>query len=286
MSWVCLWEAGCRLGEGPLWCADTGTLLFVDIKAREILSWRDGATARFGVPSEIGCIVKRRQGGLAAALRDGIAFVTLDPFTVEMALPVEADLPGNRFNDGKVDPQGRLWAASMDDACKQPTGAIWRIGADLAARRMAGGHIVGNGFGWSPDGATMYFTDSENRTILAYDFADGEISGRRVFATVAPEHGYPDGLTVDAEGHVWSCHWDGARVTRYRPDGSVERVVAMPVPRPTSLAFGGPQLDRLFVTSASIDLSPESLAAAPLSGALFEIDTAGVRGKPETAFAG
>jgi sugar lactone lactonase YvrE len=287
-AWRCVWQAQALLGEGPLWWPERQALLFVDIKRPAILCWSEaGGTAAWPMPSEVGCIVHRRGGGLLAAVREGIAAVTLDPLSVELVRPLEGDLPGNRFNDGKCDPQGRLWVASMDDAILAPSGAVWRVGHDLAARRMAGGHIVGNGFGWSPDGRTMYFTDSENRVIVAYDFdgADGTIANRRTFATVAPEAGYPDGLTVDAEGGVWSAHWDGWRITRYRPDGTVDQVVEMPVPRPTCLAFGGPDLDRLYVTSASIGLTADQLADAPLSGGLFEV-AAGVRGRAEPRFAG
>jgi sugar lactone lactonase YvrE len=288
-QWRCLWQAETLLGEGPLWWAERETLLFVDIKRPAILSWStNGVTASYPMPMEIGCITLRRHSGLAAMLRDGLAFVDLSPLAISLVLEIERELPDNRFNDGKCDPQGRLWSASMDDRVKDPTGAIWRISGDLSASRMEeSGHIVGNGFGWSPDGATMYFTDSEARVIFAYAFdgATGALGARRVFATVPADAGYPDGLTVDEEGGVWSAHWDGGRITRYRPDGSIDRVILMPVPRPTSLAFGGDGLGRLFVTSASIGLSADALAEAPLSGALFEVD-AGVRGRPEARFTG
>ena len=284
----CCWDIKAVLGEGPLWWPEQGRLLFVDIKAPAILSWHPTQpTRRYALDSEIGCMVHRRSGGFVAALRKGLAVVELEPFAVEPFLPFESDMPGNRPNDGKCDPSGRLWVASMDNAVKAASGAIWRLGADHALIRMAKGHIVGNGFGWSCDGRTMYFTDSENRTIFAYDFdpANGSLGQRRVFATIAADAGYPDGLCVDGENYVWSAHWDGARITRYAPDGTVDRVIAMPVPRPTSLAFGGADLDRLYVTSASIDLTPEQVAAAPLSGGLFELDV-GVRGVAEPRFAG
>ena len=287
-QWRCLWDAKTLLGEGPLWHEERQCLLFVDIKRPAILArYQDGRTARYPMPSEIGCIVRRRSGGLVAALKSGLAFIDLDPLRVEVVVPLEADLPGNRPNDGKCDPAGRLWVATMDNAVKSATGAIWRVSGDLCCERVAGGHIVGNGFGWSPDHATMYFTDSEERTIFAFAFdaATGALGDKRVFATIAADAGYPDGLAVDAEGGVWSAHWDGGRITRYRPDGGIDRVVSMPVPRPTSLAFGGPGYGQLFVTSASIELDAAALAQAPLSGGLFEVD-AGVRGLPEPCFAG
>lgn len=287
-GWQCLWEADALLGEGPLWWREAGGLLFVDIKRPAILFWHPSRQAkRFPMPSEIGCIAHRRGGGLVAALRDGIYAVTLEPFSCRLMCELEADLSCNRFNDGKCDPAGRLWVASMDDGCSQPTGQVWRVSTQFVPSRMVGGFAVGNGFGWSPDGETMYFTDSNNRVIFAYPFnrAEGTLGERRVFATIPADAGYPDGLTVDAEGGVWSAHWDGWRVTRYLPDGRIDRVVRMPVPRPTSLAFGGQDWERLFVTSASIDLTPEQRSQAPLSGGLFEIE-AGVRGLPDHRFAG
>ena len=290
MAWRCLWPAEALLGEGPLWCPDQDRLLFVDIKGPAILSWWPDGTGRhdrIAVPDEIGCLVARRAGGFLAAFRKALALVALDPLAIRDLCPIEPELPGNRCNDGKCDPQGRLWLATMDDAIRTASGAIWRLTGDGTLCRIADGHVVGNGFGWSPDGTVMYFTDSEERVIYAYPFdgPSGSLGPRRRFAEVPADAGFPDGLTVDREGGVWSAHWDGARVTRYRPDGRIDRVIGLPVPRPTSLAFGGADLDRLFVTSAAIGLSAEQRSRYPLSGGLFELD-AGVRGLPACPFAG
>jgi len=284
-----VWATGALLGESPVWDEERQRLLFVDIKRPAIHAWGlDGACHSYPMRSEIGCIVLRQSGGLVAALRSGLAFVTLEPeFTVEMFSAIDTDLPGNRPNDGKCDPAGRLWLASMDNAEQEASGRIWRITPDRQAACMGQGFVVGNGIGWSRDGSVMYFTDSANRTIFSYlfDMATGGLGERRCFATVPPDAGYPDGLTVDAEGYVWSAHWDGGRITRYRPDGRVDRVVPMPVPRPSSLTFGGEKYDRLYVTSASFGLSADALAKAPLSGGLFALDV-GVKGLPEPRFAG
>ena len=283
-----MWDAKAVLGESPLWWPEQNRLLFVDIKKPAILSWHPNeGCERYPLDSEIGCLVHRRKGGFMAALRSGLASINLNPFSVSSIQSFEADMPGNRPNDGKCDAAGRLWVASMDNAETQPHGAIWRISADLTGQRMDGGFIVGNGFGWSRDGHTMYFTDSANRTIFAYAYAPatGNIGQRRIFATIGEDAGYPDGLCVDAEDHVWSAHWNGWRITRYRPDGTIERVIPMPVPLVTSLTFGGMDLDKLYITTASIGLNEKELAAAPLSGGLFELDT-GIRGVPEPRFAG
>lgn len=284
----CVWAAQALLGEGPVWWPERDCLLFVDIKRPAIHTWRsDGVTSTIPMPAEVGSVVLRQSGGLVAALRSGIAFVDFDTLDVSIFATPEHDLPGNRFNDGKCDPRGRYWLASMDDSVTRPTGAIWRLDSDLRATRMGQGFIVGNGFGWSPDGRTMYFTDSENRVILAHaiDSDSGTLGAAQVFARVAADAGYPDGLCVDAQGYVWSAHWDGWRITRYAPDGGVDRVIPMPVPRPTSVAFGRAGLDRLYVTSSRMNLDAETLGRAPLSGGLFELDV-GVCGRPEPRFAG
>jgi sugar lactone lactonase YvrE len=271
-----LWDAQCLLGEGPFWSERENCLYFVDIKGRQLLRWRGGQDGdRFSLARETGTVVPCVDGSFLAAQTGGFARIELAPWR-EVAVGPAVDEPvGNRFNDGKCDAAGRLWIASMDDACRHPTGAIWCLQPDGAVRRHADEFIVGNGFGWSLDGKTMYFTDSENRRVLAYtfDLDRGVLGDCRCFAVV-PEHaGYPDGLAVDDENHVWSAHWDGGCVTRYRPDGSIERVIGLPVPRPTSLAFGGPSRSTLFVTSARMGLDETQLAAAPLSGGLFALDT-------------
>lgn len=282
-----VWAAAALLGESPVWHAPSQCLFFVDIKRPAIHAWYlDGTHQSYPVPSEIGCIVATQRGGLVAAMRTGLARVQLAPtFTLDYFATIEANIPGNRPNDGKCDPAGRFWLASMDMAEQNARGRIWRI--DHQTTCMGQGHIIGNGFGWSPDGSVMYFTDSVQRVIYAYpfDLASGGLGERRCFASVPPDAGYPDGLAVDAQGFVWSAHWDGWRITRYRPDGQIDRVVPMPVPRPTSVAFGGIALDRLYVTSASIGLDTTTLAQAPLSGSLFELDV-GVSGCPVASFAG
>ncbi len=236
---------------------------------------------------KIGAIAFRNDGNLVAALKDEFAFIKLNPFSITPISLSKKEPLGNRFNDGKCDPAGRFWAASMDSACLRPTGAIWRLSPDLQAVEMEDKYTVGNGFGWSPDGCTMYFTDSDNRTIYAYPFdnVSGTLGKKERFATIANDEGFPDGLTVDSEGYVWSAHWDGWRITRYRPDGTIDRVISMPVPRPTSVIFGGKNFHKLYVTSARIGLSKGQILNAPSSGALFEIETE-VSGIPEPFFAG
>ncbi len=284
----CIAAAGCLLGEGPVWDGRNGRLYWVDIKkpAVHALDPATGECRRWPMPDEIGAIGLCRDGGLVAALRRGFAFVDLPQGEVRWIADLEADVPGNRFNDGKVDPLGRFWAGSMDDAERAPSGHLYRLDPDLSVTRFPAGFVVTNGIDWSHDGRTFYFVDSAARRILAYDFdmASGTPEAARLFARLGETQGYPDGLTLDADDHVWSAHWGGGRLTRYSPDGSVDRVITMPVPLCTSCCFGGKNLDILFVTSASIGLGAAALAAAPLSGGVFAIEGLGVRGRPAGVF--
>ena len=272
-----------------MWHPGENALFWVDIKGRAVHEFRpdDGTRRSYSVGEEIGCLVPRARGGWIAALRSGFAHLDLDGGSSTPVADPEADRPGNRFNDGKCDRRGRFWAGTMDDAATEPTGSVYRLSADGRVTRVLSGYIVTNGIGWSPDDRTMYFTDSKNKVILAYDFdaGVGELANERVFATVPAGEGTPDGLTVDAEGCVWSAHWDGWRITRYRPDGTIAEVIAMPVRRPTSCAFGGKGLDRLYVTSAREGLDEDTLAEGPLAGSLFEVRL-GVCGLAEVPYAG
>lgn len=281
--------AGSILGEAPLWAGDEQALYWADIKACLLhrLDVRSGDVRTWRLPNEVGSFALRACGGVVVALRTGLAFLDLDSGEVTPMADPEADRPANRFNDGKCDRRGRFWAGTLHDDEAAPLGALYRLDPDGACHMMRTGVICSNGLGWSPDDRTMYFTDSGTYRIFAYDFDldTGEIEGERVFVEDDPAGGGPDGLTVDAEGGVWSAKWDGWRVVRHTPDGTVDQVVELPVQRPTSCTFGGSRLDRLYVTSASIGLGPAELAAGPLAGALFVTDV-GVTGLAEPRFAG
>lgn len=285
----CVHEAYAMLGEGPLWCPREGMLYWLDIK-RPAINRFDPEAGRAGhwpMPSDIGCMALREEGGMVVALRSGFALLDLDTGAIEAISDPESDRPGNRFNDGKVDRQGRFWAGTLNDAESEPLGSLYRLDPDRTVTLMQDGVVVSNGIGWSPDDRTMYFTDSAIRTIWAYDFDpdSGAIANRRIFAEVPDGTGYPDGLTVDCEGYVWSAVWDGWRLVRYDPAGRIDREVVVPVQRPTSCMLGGPELKTLYVTSASIHLDAGALERGPLAGGLFalDVDTAGL---PEPRFAG
>lgn len=285
----CISSARALLGESPLWDFREKCLYWVDIEGKALYRYRpdEASTTSIPVAEEIGCIAMREGGGLIAASRSGFAFLDPDKGSLKIVVSPEPEQPGNRFNDGKCDRRGRFWAGTMDAAAERTSGSLYRLSPGLAVSRVLTGVTIPNGIGWSPDDRTMYFTDSAQGTIVAFDFESesGELGSPKGFALIDAADGVPDGLTVDAEGYIWSAHCGGWRVTRYNPAGAVDRVITLPVPRPTSCVFGGELLDRLYVTSASIGLLPEQLAKAPLSGRIFELNV-GVRGCREPVFSG
>ena len=285
----CALPARALLGEGPLWDPEDRLLYWVDIKGRAVHRFdpATGCDTQWPTPEPVGSLARRTTGGLVVALRSGFHFLDLDSGAVTPVAEPERDRPENRFNDGKPDRRGRFWAGSMHDPETLPTGALYRLDPDGACHRMVEGLICSNALCWSPDGRIMYHADTLRRVVWAWDSdpGRGEIANRRVFVELSGGEGAPDGATVDAEGFVWLAHWDGWQVTRHDPTGRTERVVRLPVQRPTCPAFGGPALDVLYVTSASIGLSAEALAAQPWAGGILALDP-GVRGVPEARFRG
>lgn len=277
------------LGEGPIWLNNEQKLAFVDILAPSIIlaNPADGSFQTHAMPELISAIVPRQRGGYLAAMQTDLKGIDLATGRMTTIAAPEAAKPGNRFNDGKCDRRGRFWAGTLAIDTTPGHGSLYRLDPDGRCLTVDTGFNISNGLGWSPDDRLFYFTDSGARRIYVYDFDidSGTIANRRQFVEVPEGVGTPDGLTVDAEGFVWSAHWDGWCITRYAPDGKVDRVINLPVPRPTSCAFGGPDFTTLYVTSARIRLSAQQLVEAPLSGSVFAI-RAGVAGLPETAFAG
>lgn len=288
----CVLTGKALIGEGPVWSVEEQRLYWADIVGKElnIFNPADGSNQKFDLPELVTSIAPRKNGlGLILTLRSSFAF--FDPKTqkLEKLVEPEPDKPGNRFNDGKCDRQGRMWGGTMGDVeWDQPLGSLYRLDADLKVARVEEGICCSNGLGWSPDSKTMYFTESFQHRIFAYDFdaKTGNVSNRRVFVKLdLHESAFPDGLTVDAEGYVWSAQPMFGRLARYAPDGKLERVIELPVSRGTSVAFGGPNLDILYVTTMRATLSEAQLAEEPLAGSLLALRP-GVKGLPETPFAG
>jgi sugar lactone lactonase YvrE len=275
-----------ELGEGPWWSVADGCLWRVDIRGRLLHRWQPltGDEDLHRMPSEIGFAVPTTDQKMVAGLRQGISLFDPADGSVEVLDHPAPERPEIRFNDGKTDRAGRLWAGTLTDDEREPTAALHRLSDDGSLATVVDGIVVSNGLGWSPDGLTMYYTDSGPQTIWAFDFDPdaGRPHNRRVFAIDVDR--YPDGLTVDAEGGVWSAKWDGSRVVRYDPDGSVSAVIDAPVSRPTSCMFGGPGLSTLYVTSARVGLDPAELAATP-AGCVLAVEP-GVAGIPEVPWRG
>jgi sugar lactone lactonase YvrE len=275
-------RAEAELGEGPTWDAAAGRLLWLDILRARVHTY-DPASGRRTVRTaeqHVGAVKPRAGGGLVLNLRDGIGLVDdAGDFRWLRHEPV----PGRRGNDAAVAPDGSLWAGTMRYDEAKGGGTLSRITGDGAAEVVLDDVTVSNGTGWSPDGRLMYYIDTPTRRIDVFDHdpATGRVSGRRPLATVEDGAGYPDGLTVDADGCVWVALWDGAAVRRYTPGGELDRVVRLPVPRVTACAFGGAGLTDLYITTARVGLSP----APPLAGSLMVLPGAGT-GVPQPAFAG
>ncbi len=279
-----------EVGETPMWIPEEQALYWIDSEAPMVYRWdASGEVQNYEPDFPITALIRRASGGWVAAAKDGL--YTWDHRTGEsrfLSNPMEgkADL---RFNDGIVDRQGRLLVGSMNQQdLEAPDGALYRMDADGSVHELDTGLAVANGIGLSPDGETVYVTDMFKGRILAYDYdtTKGEVSNRRVFASVPGDQGLPDGLIVDAEGFVWSAHWGGGRVTRYTPDGEVERsAISLPTANVTCLAFGGEDLDELFITTAWFMMSDEDRKAQPMAGDLFRLKT-DVKGLVEPAFAG
>lgn len=273
-------RAEAELGEGPTWDPDSGRLLWIDILGSRIHTY-DPACGRSSVrttPQHVGAVKPRVGGGLVLNLRDGVGLLDADDgFRWLHHEPV----PGRRANDAAVAPDGSLWAGTMRYDEAPGGGTLSRLTGDGPVEVILDDVAVSNGTGWSPDGRLMYYIDSPTRRVDVFDHEGGRVANRRPFVTIEDGAGFPDGLTVDAEGCVWVALWEGAAVRRYTPAGELDRVVPLPVPRVTACAFAGPDLTDLYITTARVGLA----APPPLSGSVFVVPGAG-KGLAQPAFAG
>jgi sugar lactone lactonase YvrE len=279
-------DANASLGEGAIWDSRKRVLYWVDIEAGEVHVY-DPATGKDRAVScgqQVGTVVPRAKGGVMVALRDGFAALDLDTGTLTMIADPEADKPRNRFNDGKCDPRGRFWAGTLG----QDGGALYRMDTDLSVTKVLEGIGTSNGIAWSLDRKTMYYIDTRVQEVWAFDYDDatGAIANKRTAISVPRESGHPDGSTLDAEGNLWVAHWDGWNVTCYDPKtGRALRRIDVPAQRVTSVAFGGPDLDTLYITTARIGLNDADLKKQPHAGGLFRCRP-GVKGIPAPEFGG
>lgn len=286
--WRCAVPGEDLLGETPLWCAATQTLLWLDIDNALLQRWHPASgrqdSFRFDA-RHVGTLALAQPGevllGLDLALqRFDIARGLLTPLC-----QVEPATLDNRLNDGRCDAQGRLWVGTMDNQLSRPNGAFYRVDPDGSVHRQFGDVIVSNSVAIAPDGRTLYFSDTRSFVTWAFDLdaASGTLSRQRIFVDHGATRDRPDGACVDAAGCVWNAIFGGGRVVRYTPEGAVDRVVALPVSNPTCVCLGGPDLRTLFITTARKFLSTEQLRAQPLAGSVLALEV-DVPGLPEARF--
>lgn len=277
-------------GEGVVWDQARSELLWVDVGAGRLHRGRPGPLAVEHLGSiDLGCplgaVAPAEDGGWIAAAGPGFARLRPDGGLTWVARPA-AGQPQLRMNDGACDPSGRFWAGTMEYAETPGAGTLYRLDPDGTCTPMVPGTTISNGLGWSLDAGTLWFADSGSATVDAFDFdaQAATVSARRTVVAFDPRDGVPDGLTVDAQDHIWVAIWDAGEVRRYSPDGDLVARVRLPVSRPTSCCFGGVDLDILFVSTARAGLSAEALIDEPDAGRLFRART-GVRGVAQPAFA-
>ncbi len=277
----------CTIGEGPVWDVAEQALYFIDILGKTVLRFDpvSGETRTWPVPDVIGSMALRAGGGAIVALTNGVH--ALDFVSGDCALlATSEDLNETvQLADGKVDRRGRFIVGSSDRTMKEPRGKLYAMGLDATLREIDNDIFLSNGPCWSPDDTILYHSDSIRNTVFAYDYdiETGTATNRRAWASTAELGGIPDGATIDTDGCMWMAICEGQKVVQFRPDGGLERVIDMPVKCPSSVIFGGPALDQLYVTS----LSPAFLGreAAPLDGCTFVIEGLGAKGLAEPRYA-
>jgi sugar lactone lactonase YvrE len=267
-------EAHASVGEGPSWDERSNTLVWIDIMANEVHVF-DPATGQdraIDVGQPVGAAALRQSGGLVLALRDGIALLDANLSNLRMVSNTEANIPTNRFNDGKCDAAGRFWAGTMAFEETPQVAALYRTNPDYSVARMLDNVTLSNGLDWTADNRQMYYIDSPTQGVDVFDFdlERGELGARRRLISIPKEEGLPDGMTVDAEGGIWVALHGSGTIRRYAPNGKLDQVIRVPSAQlVTCCAFGGPDLGDLYITSISYGLSPEALQQQPLAGALF-----------------
>jgi sugar lactone lactonase YvrE len=273
----------CLLGEGPVWDAKRKVICWVDILQGEIHEYSPQSKSHktIAVHKMIGAAVICTDGNFAVALRNGLGFVNRESGEVTMIADPENDIPGNRFNDGKCDPAGRFWAGTMSHTDEPEKGSLYVLDTDLSVTKKIANVSISNGLAWSLNEQTFYYIDTPTYTVVAYDYdkSTGEISNKRIVISIPMEDGSPDGMTMDNQGMLWVAHWDGWQITRWDPNtGEKLFHFQMPVARVTSCAFGGENLEDLYITSARIGLTEAQLTEQPLAGSLFVIKNIGYTG--------
>jgi len=251
------------LGEGPFWDSQIRALFWVDIIESKIYRMKEGRLEVSDAPALVSSISKNADGGYIITAGNAIYSWNGSTFIKLCSI----DESGTRFNDAKCGPDGGLWAGTMDLEQHRAIGNLYRVGRDLKPEKVLSMLTISNGLGWSPEGTVMYHADTPKGCVFAYDFNDGKLANRRIAFRFKENEGLPDGLCIDEEGCIWVAHYGGGRVSRWASDGRKLGEILFPTKNITSVAFGGDDLDVLFVTSARYGLESPDAAA----GALFKL---------------
>lgn len=270
-----------QLGEGVLWDMRTQSAAWTDIESSRFWHWQPGGNPEcFPLPQRLGSFaLTDTPGTYLSAFEDGFAAFTPATGAFQMLAPVTAGHAHLRMNDGRVDRNGIFWAGSMAEAEGDPHGSLWRYEGGDKATAFLGDIRIPNSLCWNRDGSSMYFADTPRQLIwrFAFDAVEGPVGAPAVFAEMHGER-YPDGSCIDSEDHLWNAQWGAGEIVRYRPDGSIERRVKLPVSQPSCVAFGGPDLNLLMITTARVELTAEQISSEPLAGALlvYQVDVTGL----------
>lgn len=279
-----------ELGEGPSWDCQLQCLYWVDILGRKLHIYypEDQSERTIEFNQYVSAVVPGKPGEVIVTLQHGFYRLDLKSEEIKPIADVENDVVTNRFNDGKCDPAGRLWAGTMSINEERFMGNLYRLDQDLRVKRILTGVSISNGMAWTSDKKTMYYVDTPTREIVAYDYeiSTGAISNRRVVVSIPETAGYPDGMTIDAEDKLWVAHWCGGRVSRWDPQsGRLLEEIIIPASRVTSCVFAGPELTDLYITTARVGLDEAAIKQEPGAGGLFRLTT-DVKGSPTFRFEG
>lgn len=282
-----------QLAEGPFWCAQQQTLYWVDIPACQVWCWHQvsNQTQHWTLPKKVSAVFTTQGERLLVTLADGVAYLDKQTGELEYLCELDTDIPGNRSNDAKCDPEGILWVGTMDDAEQKASGRLWKVTAEGKKTLMLEDIGISNTLAWDLSRGRFYFGDSMTRKVHAFPYPEFyDIRSQKAFFEVKEGIG-ADGSCIDQQACLWNANWDGSRMVRYSPEGEVLQTIELPFKKPTSCVFGGVDGNTLFITSASVASSEEELANQPLAGHVVAIDLKAeygidVAGEPSQSFAG
>ncbi|MEL6810692.1 MAG: SMP-30/gluconolactonase/LRE family protein [Bacteroidota bacterium] len=276
------YEIPAKLGEGAFWNYKTQEFYWIDIEGKQLHIYNPSTKSNRSLPtpSRIGTVVPETDSTAVVALEDGIYIMHTTHGSLTNLSSVEREMNVNRFNDGKCDPNGNLWVGSMHLEQTAPMGSVYRIGATGATEKMIDSVTISNGLVWTKDASTLYYIDTPTGNIQAFDYhkESATISNERTAVVVSEDLGFPDGMAIDAEDMLWVGLWNGNAVARFDPgSGELIQKIEVPAHNVTACAFGGANLDKLYITTASVDMTDEEKEKYPLAGSVFVAEP-GVKG--------